>query len=164
MLCLKTLLITLRWSRREEQDFYRTLVSFGVEQDADTAEYRWDQFKQLARLETKLDQTLTDYLTAFMAMCKRIAHRPLSTAEETLSYIPEALTEERANKVLQRIEFMARVRAALRHPKLDERIRLCKKTPDLPFWWQPGVPHDLHLLMGIAKYDYFETDRTERDY
>lgn len=63
----------------------------------------------------------------------------------------EALTEERANKVLQRVEFMCRVRAALKHPLINERMQLCKKTPDLPLWWEPGV-HDFDLLNGVAKY------------
>lgn len=44
----------------------------------------------------------------------------------------ESITEERAMKVIQRVEFMVRVRTAVRHPQLEERIELCRKTPDLP--------------------------------
>ena len=53
---------------------------------------------------------------------------------------------------MQRVDFLNRVRAALRHPKLNERIILCKRTPDLPAWWEPGLTHDIDLIKGISKY------------
>lgn len=70
-----------RWSRREEVDFYRTLINHGVEIDPNTAEYVWENFQRFSRLEGKLEHTLTDYFTSFMAMCKRICKRPISAAE-----------------------------------------------------------------------------------
>ena len=161
---LKRLTDRQRWSRREETDFYRTLISYGVEQDVNTGDYVWSRFKQLARLDIKYDNTLTDYYTAFIAMCKRVCKRPLTRVrffscvasttidittqeEECLASIPEPVSEERANKVLSRVEFMSRVRSALKHPHLDERIELCtQRTPDFPPWWQCGGRHDLDLL------------------
>lgn len=68
-----------------------------------------------------------------------------------MSYLSETLSEERANKVLQRIEFMTRIRETLANPKLNERIRLAKRTPDLPTWWEIG-DHDLDLMKAVAKY------------
>lgn len=77
---------------------------------------------------------------------------------ERMSFIPEALSEERANKVLQRVDLMARVRQALASANdssddrtLEEKLKLCKRTPDFPSWWETGR-HDLELLKGIAKH------------
>ncbi len=64
--------------------------------------------------------------------------------------IPESLSEERCNKVLQRVELMNRVRSALRSDHFDERIQLCRRSADLPPWWRPGE-HDRHLLIGVSK-------------
>ena len=61
------------WSRREEQDFLRTLMAYGVEYSKEEGRYNWDRFKQLARLEKKFDDTVTDYYNSFVAMCKRSA-------------------------------------------------------------------------------------------
>lgn len=63
----------------------------------------------------------------------------------------EPLSEERARKVLDRMELMSKIRDdVLRHPKLDERLKLCKTSADMPEWWIPGR-HDRDLLAGIAK-------------
>lgn len=70
-----------RWSRREEGDFYRALISFGVEQELASGDFVWDRFKQIARLETKFDHTLTEYHNSFMAMCKRVCHKQLTKEE-----------------------------------------------------------------------------------
>ena len=60
-----------RWSRREELDFYRTVLTFGVDYSVKDETYAWDRFRQLAKLEKKYDDTLTEYYNAFVAMCKR---------------------------------------------------------------------------------------------
>lgn len=64
-----------RWSRREEQDFYRVISSFGVEFDLVTGRYKWDRFRQLAHLEKKFDDTLTEYFQAFYHMCMRVCKK-----------------------------------------------------------------------------------------
>lgn len=75
-----------------------------------------------------------------------------------MSFIPEALSEERANKVLQRVELLSRVRQILASANgraglqsLEEKLKLCKRTPDFPSWWEIGR-HDLELMKGIAKH------------
>ena len=148
-----------RWSRREETDFYRTLISFGVEQDPGTGEYRWERFRQLGRLDNKLDLTLTEHYTALHAMCKRVARRPLSAAEEAVSFMVEPVSEDKAGKVLVRVELMARLRAALRHPKLQQRLHLCRKTGEMPLWWESPL-HDTDLLNGVAKHGLTKSDET----
>lgn len=43
-----------KWSRREEQNFYRALASFGVDCiDKENGVYAWDRFKEIGR-KTKM--------------------------------------------------------------------------------------------------------------
>ena len=70
-----------KWSKKEETDFLRTVLAFGVEFSRKERRYVWDRFRQLSRLEKKFDETLTEYYLAFVAMCKRAAGRTLSEEE-----------------------------------------------------------------------------------
>lgn len=63
----------------------------------------------------------------------------------------EPITDERANRCLARIDLLCQVREQiLWHPKLEERLKLCQSSPDMPEWWVPGE-HDKDLLIGAAK-------------
>lgn len=141
-----------KWSRREESDFYRVVSSFGVEHDRKTDTYDWTRFRMYAKLERKLDDTLTEYYKAFYAMCKKVVGRRLTEDEENLPISVDPVTEERANRCLARIELLYKVRdEILFHPELDERLKLCQPQLDLPEWWVCGK-HDKDLLLGAAKY------------
>jgi len=74
------------WTRREEADFYRIVSTFGVERDCETGQFIWDKFRVLARLERKLDNTLTEYFRAFYHMCMKVCRRFAS--EEDGKYLP----------------------------------------------------------------------------
>ncbi|VDN97488.1 unnamed protein product [Rodentolepis nana] len=85
----------IKWSRREEADFYRVVSSFGVEQVMRSphqsptssttrgqlgrvfAGYNWTNFKGLANLSKKNDQAITEYYNAFFTMCHRVCKEPL---------------------------------------------------------------------------------------
>ena len=70
---------------------------------------------------------------------------------ETFQVTPEPITEEKANKVLERLDMFKKLRQEIiTHPKLDERMLLCLDAQDLPEWWIPGK-HDRDLLLGVAK-------------
>lgn len=43
--------------------------------------YNWTKFKNVARLEKKYDDTLTEYFRSFYAMCKRLCGQPLTEEE-----------------------------------------------------------------------------------
>ena len=63
----------------------------------------------------------------------------------------EAITEERANRCIARIDLLSKIREEIIvHPKFDERIDMCKSSYDLPEWWISGK-HDRELLIGAAK-------------
>ncbi|XP_062916127.1 chromodomain-helicase-DNA-binding protein 8-like [Mobula hypostoma] len=143
-----------KWTGREESDFYRAVSTFGVEFEPHTRRYRWDRFRDIARLERKTDETLTRYLQMFMAMCRRVCGLPLEEGEEypEPSLLVRQLTEERATRALYRIELLRRVREqVLCHPLLGERLRLCQPSAELPGWWESGR-HDLELLQGAARH------------
>ncbi|XP_051865740.1 chromodomain-helicase-DNA-binding protein 8-like isoform X1 [Pristis pectinata] len=149
-----------KWTGREESDFYRVVSTFGVEFDPHTRRYQWDRFRAIAHLERKTDETLTRYLQMFMAMCRRVCGLPLEEGEEypDMSLLVKQVTEERATRTLYRIELLRRVREeVLCHPQLQEHLRLCQPSPELPDWWECGR-HDLELLQGVARHGLSRTD------
>lgn len=66
----------LRWTRREEADFYRVVSTFGVVFDPNHGRFDWTKFRAMARLHKKTDESLQKYLCAFTAMCRRVCRLP----------------------------------------------------------------------------------------
>lgn len=63
----------------------------------------------------------------------------------------EPLHEDKARRTLERIELLSKIREEIIfHPQLDERLKLCQTSGDVPEWWVPGK-HDKDLLIGAAK-------------
>ncbi|XP_076851329.1 chromodomain-helicase-DNA-binding protein 7-like [Brachyhypopomus gauderio] len=150
-----------RWTRREEADFYRVVSTFGVVYDVQRQCFDWTQFRAFARLDKKTDESLEKYYYAFVAMCKRVCRMELKSDSAEMAdpaLIIDPITEERASRTLYRIELLRRIREqVLPHPQLQERLRACQPSPDLPAWWECGR-HDLHLLRGAAKHGVSRTD------
>lgn len=73
---------SLRWTRREECDFYRVVSTFGVEKikresglvEGEQPEFDWNRFRTFARLDKKTDESLSRYFRSFVAMCRRVCH------------------------------------------------------------------------------------------
>uniref|UniRef100_A0A8C6UD48 DNA helicase n=1 Tax=Neogobius melanostomus TaxID=47308 RepID=A0A8C6UD48_9GOBI len=138
-----------RWTRREQADFYRTVSSFGVVYDPERKVYDWSQFRALARLERKTDESLERYFNSFVNMCRTALDPAL---------VVEPLTEERAARTLYRIELLRKIREqVLRHPLLSSRLQLCRPSLYLPVWWESGK-HDRDLLIGAARHGLSRTD------
>ncbi|KAJ0058954.1 hypothetical protein NL108_003289, partial [Boleophthalmus pectinirostris] len=147
-----------RWTRREEADFYRVVSTFGVVFDTEKQKFDWAQFRSIARLDKKTDDSLEKYYYAFIAMCKRVCRMKNDAELPDPSIIIDPITEERASRTLYRIELLRRIREqVLPHPLLTERLKLCQPSPDLPEWWECGR-HDRDLLLGAAKHGVSRTD------
>lgn len=139
-----------RWTRREEADFFRVASSFGVIYNRKRKAYDWTKFKQLTKLEKKSDEELTEYYKSFVVMCKK--QTGLKLEEENYDTSIDHLSEEKARRTLERLELLSRIREeVVIHPKLDERLKVCLISADMPDWWIPGK-HDRDLLLGVAKY------------
>merc|ERR1712025_825902 len=131
-----------RWNRREEIEFFRTLVAYGVNYNTKSNMYDWERFKQLSKLDKKFDETLTEYYLAFLDMCEKLTGKKKSSKQESFAVTPEPITEEKANKVLERLDMFKKLRQEkVSHPNLDERLLLALDNQDLPDWWIPGK-HD----------------------
>ncbi|KAK3608042.1 hypothetical protein CHS0354_031028 [Potamilus streckersoni] len=147
-----------RWTRREEADFYRVVSTYGIEFSRMKGQYSWDRFRILARLDKKTDETLTEYFMSFYHMCLRVCRRIKENAYPPTPIYVEPITEERANRCIARIDLLNKIREEiLLHPKLDERLKLCQTSYDLPSYWICGK-HDKELLLGAAKYGLARTD------
>ena len=70
-----------RWNRREEIEFFRTLVAYGVNFNTKTKKYDWERFKQLSKLDKKFDETLTEYYSAFLDMCEKLTGKKRSSKQ-----------------------------------------------------------------------------------
>uniref|UniRef100_A0A7N8Y009 Chromodomain helicase DNA binding protein 6 n=1 Tax=Mastacembelus armatus TaxID=205130 RepID=A0A7N8Y009_9TELE len=153
-------LLCLRWTRREQADFYRTVSSFGVVYDPERKTFDWSQFRALARLERKTDESLERYFNAFVNMCRTACKLPPRKEEGLVdpAVFVEPLTEERAARTLYRIELLRKIREqVLRHPLLSARLQLCRPSLYLPVWWEAGK-HDRDLLIGAARHGLSRTD------
>ncbi|KAL3860710.1 hypothetical protein ACJMK2_010796 [Sinanodonta woodiana] len=147
-----------RWTRREEADFYRVVSTYGIEFSRVKGQYNWDRFRILARLDKKTDETLTEYFMSFYHMCLRVCRRIKENAYPPTPVYVEPITEERANRCIARIDLLNKIREEiLSHHKLDERLKLCQTSYDLPSYWICGK-HDKELLLGAAKYGLARTD------
>ncbi|XP_059048856.1 chromodomain-helicase-DNA-binding protein 7 [Achroia grisella] len=148
-----------RWTRSDEEAFRRTVASYGVEFDPTTKSLRWSRFRTLARLDSKSDDALTDYLKAFMAMCKRQCGLSVGEAElpTRADLKAEPIGEERAIATLERIDLLRVLREEVApHSALDTRLALCERSPDTPPWWQPAR-HDKLLVLGVCKHGLGDT-------
>merc|ERR1712110_29063 len=124
----------------------------GINYDSKTEKFDWERFKQLSKLDKKFDETLTEYYLAFLDMCERLTGKKKSVKQETFSVTPEPIAEEKANKVLERLDMFKKLRQDIvKHQNLDERLLLALDNQDLPDWWIPGK-HDRDLLLGVAKH------------
>lgn len=74
-----------RWTRREQADFYRTVSSFGVVYDPERKAFDWSQFRALARLERKTDESLERYFNSFVNMCRTACKLPPRKEEGAVS-------------------------------------------------------------------------------
>ncbi|NP_001085269.1 chromodomain helicase DNA binding protein 7 L homeolog [Xenopus laevis] len=149
-----------KWTRREEADFYRVVSTFGVIFDHAKQKFDWNQFRAYARLDKKSDESLEKYFSCFVAMCRRVCRMGTKPDEDMcdLSMMIEPITEERASRTLYRIELLRKIREqVLNHPQLNERLKLCQSSIDLPEWWDCGK-HDRDLLVGAAKHGVSRTD------
>ncbi|XP_070759561.1 chromodomain-helicase-DNA-binding protein 6 [Enoplosus armatus] len=149
-----------RWTRREQADFYRTVSSFGVVYDPERKAFDWSQFRALARLERKTDESLERYFNSFVNMCRTACKLPPRKEEGLVdpAVLVEPLTEERAARTLYRIELLRKIREqVLRHPLISARLQLCRPSLYLPVWWESGK-HDRDLLIGAARHGLSRTD------
>ena len=75
-----------RWNRREEIEFFRTLVAYGINFNTKTQKYDWERFKQLSKLDKKYDDTLTEYYSAFMDMCEKLTGKKKTNKQGILTF------------------------------------------------------------------------------
>ena len=149
-----------KWAKREENDFYKVISTFGL-QYAPNGDIVWNKFRMLASLHRKSDIALNQYYEVFKSMCEKVCGVRIieeKPPEEPPSFnqmnpiTVEPITEDRARRTLHRIELMKRIRFdALNHPEFDKRIQLCQPGLDMPSWWIAGE-HDKDLMIGVANH------------
>ena len=112
----------------------------------------------MAKLDKKSDDNLSDYYKVFIAMCKRQAGVKLTEEEKGLEGLIDDVTEDHAKLILDRLELLSKLREIVKHPKLEENIKLCENNLDTPDWWQPGK-HDRELIRAVLKHGIYRSDQ-----
>lgn len=71
---------------------------------------------------------------------------------ELVSGSVEAVSEDKARKVLERVDFLSKLREeVVTLPDLKEKLEQhAELALDMPEWWVPGK-HDYDLVMGAAR-------------
>lgn len=60
--------------------------------------------------------------------------------------------------MVDRIDLLSKIREEIIHSeKLDERLKLCLPSLDMPEWWIPGK-HDRDLLLAAARHGLGKTE------
>lgn len=116
------------------------------------------RFKTFAKLDKKSDENLSDYYKVFIAMCKRQAGEKLLEEEKGLEGLIDEIGEDHAKLILDRLELLSKLREIAKHPKLEERLKLCENNLDTPDWWEPGK-HDRELVRAVLKYGLYRSDQ-----
>jgi len=63
----------------------------------------------------------------------------------------EPVAEERARRTLERIDLLNKVREEIIFtPQLEEKLKMCLPSLDMPDWWVPGK-HDKDIVLGAAR-------------
>lgn len=65
----------MKWTRKEETNFYRIVSTYGIEFDRHKGRYIWDKFRVMAHLDKKTDEQLTEYFISFYHMCLRVCRK-----------------------------------------------------------------------------------------
>lgn len=115
------------------------------------------RFKTFAKLDKKSDENLSDYYKVFIAMCKRQAGEILLDEEKGLEGLIDDIGEDHAKLILDRLELLSKLREIVKHPKFDERLKLCENNLDTPDWWESGK-HDRELVRAVLKYGLYRSD------
>lgn len=116
------------------------------------------RFKTFAKLDKKSDENLSDYYKVFIAMCKRQAGEKLLEDEKGLDGLIDDIGEDHAKLILDRLELLSKLREIVKHPKLEERLKLCENNLDTPDWWESGK-HDRELIRAVLKYGLYRSDQ-----
>lgn len=122
------------------------------------SKFFYHRFKTFAKLDKKSDENLSDYYKVFIAMCKRQAGEKLLEEERGLEGLIDEIGEDHAKLILDRLELLSKLREIAKHPKLEERLKLCENNLDTPDWWEPGK-HDRELVRAVLKYGLYRSDQ-----
>lgn len=167
--------VQAEWSKREKQDLYRYLVSFGVP-SLDDSSKDWNTIKEGAGLKKKSVEMIESYFVSFLHLCKQIMHvdkfkqasDPSNSNSSVQSFTAEeiqltsdqatseGLTYAKCKKVISRIMLMDNIRSKLlKNNKLEKKLKEANRA-GLPTWWKPEL-HDVQLLSGTHLHFYFLT-------
>ncbi|KAJ1656324.1 hypothetical protein IWQ61_004080 [Dispira simplex] len=177
----------LKWNKREQGDFYKTLLSYGVETTVDyPVDLVWTAFRDLANLPRKSDLAMEVCLRSLLIRCAGLVDEPVNFAEILpgiifdqlaqppanhadsppapleMEYTGTVLTREKARRLFKRISLMNEVRECVDYPQLAQAVEGSRWFNYLPKWWQ-CPQYDIALMQGIVQYGINRGDLLKKD-
>ncbi|KAJ3193623.1 choline dehydrogenase 7 [Irineochytrium annulatum] len=118
-------------TKKDKLEFYRTLVSYGVDTDPVTKARDWTRFKEISQLRKTTD-VMDEYYIRLITICDEILD-PKVAQDPEKDY--DSMTPEKAKKLLKRVALMRTLRdIVLAHPNVDTLIL------DLRKYGRNGLP------------------------
>lgn len=163
------------FSKKEALEFERALASFGVVYKEDNKSVDWTWFhSKVEGFEAKYHETLDGAYVELLSEAHLITSLSAAKEDEDFeavenlnkrkkpSTVFSTLTTERAEKLIERMEFFRALRGeVLVHQQLTAILRGLKKTRDLPPWWKSL--DDRSLLIGVDRYGFNGWDSMSTD-
>lgn len=106
--------LAAEWSKREKQDFYRTLNTFGVPPD-ELGAPDWNKIREKANLKRKSVEAVSKFYEEFLSQCKQILQDRKSQAEDE---VKEEIKEHQEGEKEGKEE---------EHPAADATYHQCKR-------------------------------------
>ncbi|KAF0991775.1 hypothetical protein HZS_1156 [Henneguya salminicola] len=153
--------IKSKWSRREESDFYRTIINFGIQRSIDNI-IIWDGFRKLGRFDRKDDLMMTTYFETLIQRCNTLlSYHNVSinnpNTENKSSPSNGFLTLEKSQRILNKIQFFDLIRQAIEIPDITVKIKTAHINPELPEWW--NHESDIDLLKATSMFGIDHADK-----
>lgn len=160
------------WSKRENLDFYRVLMTHGLPAHATKApELDFEFLKAKARLSQKTVDAIKQHYTKLTDSFSRLDElKADGTLSETLKQFN--CTQSQANKVIERIRLFEVLRSHVL--PLTDDVLAAKLAPlaresafavsrvGLPNWWIP-IEHDIAMVRGFDKHGVLKWDLVMND-
>jgi len=158
-----------KWSKRERDSFFRTIIAHGVPSDTvDKTEgqikYTWEEFRKQGNFTRKDTDMLEEYYVKFLEVCRKKSKNSKYKGEGEVDPVVVTIASNLAWKksliAMQHVFMFGKLRSqvlCLPDKELTEKLNRARPISHIPSWWVMGK-HDKGLLLGVVKHGFGKWD------